>query len=431
MTERDSSQPGGSRARDRIQGGASSEAAIDEALGAWPMAERDAMEWDEAAARVEERIDSGAVPGEISATLTDDDLFAAPLAAERDELGSPDSMSDQPVSVSSRSARPRRSFKDLAELAKSTPPPVLVEAGVGVEAGIAAAAAVEVEAEIAAAAEAPVAVAAVAQAPTGVVVPIGGAKSAAPRAKKRYGLLIANVSVTLAIAAGTIFYLRSPRHDHAPEPVAQTPATATQPAAKPSAAVEPKKDDAIDPMALPLANAPTATTAPNMPVATGVLPMAPPTAPVPIAVASAAPSASAVPSSDPAVASAAPASSGGLEDQMRQAAGPSVSATAVPPTAADTSTGSSGSVPFKPSQGAVSGALGAVMPAARACLDADDPVSHATIVFRSDGSVKSVSIDGGVAGKPQEACVRAALLKAHVPPFAQPEFTGFATIRPN
>jgi hypothetical protein len=116
---------------------------------------------------------------------------------------------------------------------------------------------------------------------------------------------------------------------------------------------------------------------------------------------------------------------------MRQAAGPSVSATAAPPTAADTSTGATGNVPGKPSQGAVSGAIGAVMPAARACLEAEDPVSHATIVFRSDGSVKSVSIDGGIAGKPQEACVRAALMRAHVPPFAQPDFMGFATIRPN
>ena len=116
---------------------------------------------------------------------------------------------------------------------------------------------------------------------------------------------------------------------------------------------------------------------------------------------------------------------------MRQAAGPSVSATGEPPAAADTSTGPIGNVPMKPSQGVVSGALGAVMPAARACLDADDPVSHATIVFRSDGSVKSVSIEGGIAGKPHEACVRAALMKARVPPFAQPDFMGFATIRPN
>jgi len=142
MTERDSSQPGG-----RVRGGSMSDAAVDEALAAWPMAERDAMEWDEAAARVEERIDAGASAGDISAALSDDALFAAPLDAERDEPGARDSVPpEEPVSISARSVRPRRSFKDLADLAKSTtPPPVLVEAGVGVEAGVAAAAAIEVE----------------------------------------------------------------------------------------------------------------------------------------------------------------------------------------------------------------------------------------------------------------------------------------------
>jgi hypothetical protein len=426
MTERDSSA--------RRVG--MSEAALDEALASWPMPERDAMEWDEAAARVEDRILAGGAPGEMSALLSDDEIFAAPLPAAHDEIGGPDSVPpEQPVSISSRSVRPRRSFKDLADLAKSAPPPsaliepVLIETGVGVEAGIAAAAAVEVEGEIAAAADAPRAVAAVPQASTGVVVPIGDAKAKPPVEKqKRSGLLIANVIGALAIAAAAVFFVRSRHAEPPPAPVAQTPppATATPVAAKATAAAP--HDDAIDPMALPLVSAPTATM-------TGVLPMAPATALAPVAIASGPPSASAsaAPSSDPAatVASAAPSSSATLEDQMRQAAGPSVSATGEPPAAADTSTGPIGNVPMKPSQGVVSGALGAVMPAARACLDADDPVSHATVVFRSDGSVKSVSIEGGIAGKPQEACVRAALMKARVPPFAQPDFMGFATIRPN
>jgi hypothetical protein len=403
-----------------------SDAAVDEALGAWPMPERDAMEWDEAAARVQDRIESGAAPSEISATVTDDDLFAAPLEAGPDEMGSRDSVPPhQPVSVNSRSVRPRRSFKDLADLAKSAPPPpVLVEAGVGVEAGIAAAAAVEMEAEIAAAEiVAPVVVAAVPQA--AAVVPIRAA-TAKPAGDKTRTTAVASVIVAaLALAATGVFYVRAAHHDQTAAPVAQTPAA--KPLGAPTSSVPATtapKDDAIDPMALPLANAPTATM-------TGMLPMAPMTAAAPLPVASA----SAAPTGDPAasaVASAAPApsSSGTLEDQMRQAAGPSVSATAAP-SAADTSTTPSGNLPMKPSQGAVSGALGAVMPAARACLDSEDPVSHATIVFRSDGSVKSVSLDGGIVGKPAEACVRGALMKAHVTPFAQPEFMGFATIRPN
>jgi len=407
-----------------------SDAAFDEALAAWPMAERDAMEWDEAAARVEERIDAGASAGDISAALSDDALFAAPLDAERNEPGARDSVPpEEPVSISARSVRPRRSFKDLADLAKSTtPPPVLVEEGVGVEAGVAAAAAIEVEGEIAAAAVAPEVAAAVPQAAAAIVVPIGAAKAKPQGEKKPSGAVIAAAVAAFALAATVAMYVRTSRHDQSPAPVAQTPApaTATQAAVKPTATAAPH-DDAIDPMALPLANAPTATM-------TGMLPMAPVSPATPVAIASAPPAvaASAAASSDPAaVASAAPNSSGTLEDQMRQAAGPSVSATAAPPTAADTSTGATGNVPGKPSQGAVSGAIGAVMPAARACLEAEDPVSHATIVFRSDGSVKSVSIDGGIAGKPQEACVRAALIRAHVPPFAQPDFMGFATIRPN
>jgi hypothetical protein len=53
------------------------------------------------------------------------------------------------------------------------------------------------------------------------------------------------------------------------------------------------------------------------------------------------------------------------------------------------------------------------------------------VTFRSDGSVESVSVTGNAAGKPAEACIRAALMKAHVAPFAQPSFSAPATVRPN
>jgi hypothetical protein len=71
------------------------------------------------------------------------------------------------------------------------------------------------------------------------------------------------------------------------------------------------------------------------------------------------------------------------------------------------------------------------MPGARACLGPDDAVSHATVTFKSDGSVQSVAISGGAAGKPAEGCIRAALSKARVQPFVQPTFTAPATVRPN
>jgi hypothetical protein len=136
-------------------------------------------------------------------------------------------------------------------------------------------------------------------------------------------------------------------------------------------------------------------------------------------------------------AAAAPAAEGatGLGDLMRQAAGVAPGSASGGTTGGATDSPSSevdpSSVPRKPSQGAIQGAIGMVLPAARMCLGPDDPISRATITFKSDGSVENVSISGGALGKPAEACVRAALMKAHVPPFAQPIFTAPATVRPD
>jgi hypothetical protein len=51
------------------------------------------------------------------------------------------------------------------------------------------------------------------------------------------------------------------------------------------------------------------------------------------------------------------------------------------------------------------------------------------ITFRSDGSAQSVSISGGAAGKPAEACIRVALMKARVPPFGMATYSAPVTIR--
>ena len=88
-----------------------------------------------------------------------------------------------------------------------------------------------------------------------------------------------------------------------------------------------------------------------------------------------------------------------------------------------------GSVPQKPSQGALTGALGAVLPGARACLGPDDPVSRATVVFSSNGSVQSVAVSGGAAGKPSEGCIKSALGKAKLQPFAESTYTTTVTVR--
>jgi hypothetical protein len=117
---------------------------------------------------------------------------------------------------------------------------------------------------------------------------------------------------------------------------------------------------------------------------------------------------------------------------MQQAAGvtsgPTATATA---TADQPDLPAPGSVPLKPSQGAIQGALGAALPGARSCLGPDDPISHVTVTFKSDGSVQNVAVSGGAAGKPAEACIRSALTRAHVAPFAQPTFTASTTVRPN
>jgi hypothetical protein len=84
----------------------------------------------------------------------------------------------------------------------------------------------------------------------------------------------------------------------------------------------------------------------------------------------------------------------------------------------------------KPSMGQVQGALGSVRPAAQRCLEGSGSVTRVGIVFGSDGSVKSVSISGGAAGKPAEACVRAAIMKAKVPPFTAPSYSTSLNIRP-
>jgi hypothetical protein len=83
--------------------------------------------------------------------------------------------------------------------------------------------------------------------------------------------------------------------------------------------------------------------------------------------------------------------------------------------------------PQKPSQGQVAGAIGSVLPEARACLGPDDPVGTATVVFQSDGTVQSVSVSSKVGAD----CIKSALSKAKVPPFHEPTFSFPVKVRPN
>lgn len=80
-----------------------------------------------------------------------------------------------------------------------------------------------------------------------------------------------------------------------------------------------------------------------------------------------------------------------------------------------------------PSQGALVGAIGAVLPSARACLGPDDPARTGLVVFRSDGAVARVDLGGGTT---EDECVRKALAKAKVAPFVEESFSTRVTVRP-
>lgn len=87
----------------------------------------------------------------------------------------------------------------------------------------------------------------------------------------------------------------------------------------------------------------------------------------------------------------------------------------------------SGARTLRPSPGAVIGALNAVLPTARECLGPDDAIRVGTVTFRSDGTVANVELSGTRAG---DDCIRGAVSRARVEPFADDRFTTRVTVRP-
>lgn len=254
--------------------------------------------------------------------------------------------------------------------------------------------------------------------------------------KKGNGAVIAlvfgGVVALSAAAAGTFFFLKMKKPAEAPVATSTQPAVDTKPAtpaptqaaaqAEPTPAAEPT----MDPNALP-------TATPDSKVATApkghVAPKAGGHAGAP-AVAPEAPKAEAkLTQKDLPATPTGPA--GDLGKAMGQAVGDDGKPKTMTPAAGDGEKAPAGSVPQKPSQGAVTGAIGAVLREARECLGPDDPVSHANVVFGSDGKVQSVSVSGAAAGKPAEACIKAALGKAKVGPFAEPSYSTRITVRHN
>lgn len=262
---------------------------------------------------------------------------------------------------------------------------------------------------------------------------------AAPAIKKGNGKVIALVLGGLvavsSMAAGGFFFMKH----RAAEQLAKNTAVVTQPAitagapeARPADAVNttpaPATDPSVDPNALPTATPDTKLAAAPKVAPKGGVPAAAiakndKPAPAPVKEEGPKLSAKDLPTT--------PAGPGGdLGSAMGKAVGADGKAVDATPAAGNTGPQfAAGTVPQKPSQGAVTGAIGAVLPGARACLGPDDPVSRASITFTSGGAVQNVSVTGGAAGKPAEGCIKAALGKAKVAPFAEATYTANITVR--
>ena len=419
---------------------------IGAALADWPMEEREPVAWDPAASRSR------------TSSLSDEDLFAAPL---------PQTAEDGRVTARRGRERDRDQFRDLVKLASSpemTPPPSSAKTSSDVhrakerdamfddDSGVLDLKSIGADTSSpgtkrARIAPAPVpatspneAVAVTAVAPHASTPRQAPAVMNGQSRKPVLGYILGGAVALAAIAAGAVFLMKGPTADDR-SPLAttngppqsrstSTVAVAGQPT-QPVAHGQPAPD-AVDPAALPLAQ--DGTQAPRAPLsAKPVAPLAPlalATASVPLAAPGATETAPAdtvapIASQDPPAPSTS--SSATLEEALRQAAG----ATSSGPNAESTSgQPDPGNLPMKPSQGVVQAGMNAVLPSARACLNPDDAVSNATVVFSSSGGVLRVSVGGGAAGKPAEACIRAALMRARVPPFAQPTFNWSVLIRP-
>jgi hypothetical protein len=89
-----------------------------------------------------------------------------------------------------------------------------------------------------------------------------------------------------------------------------------------------------------------------------------------------------------------------------------------------------GLLPDKPSTGAVQAAIASVMTGARACVAGADAPIPATVMFGSNGAVKSVVVSGAAQGSPAGKCIQSALGRAKVAPFAQNTFSVGVSVRP-
>ncbi len=463
---------------------------LDDLLSKWPLPERTQLEADEAAERVVAAVRGGQLPGALSASLDDESLLAAPLPQTKDDnTSSRPGIAGPSIAVENKMSkdrtRDRTSFQELAKMATTPPPPTssLIpsapippsasssgSSGVvrGKEADASDSGIVDLKAIANAdpsgsqraqstplaeqglfdddsAPAKPAVSAAAAQAHVSDA-PSGSAKAAlstpptdSKEEKKKGGggvIVLGALVAAAAIAAGGFFFVKYQRtHNAQVATTTSTPDKAGQPAAVKagatagaigSVAVADPQDDTVEivtpgqPGVKPTFKfhakagggggaGGAATADPNAGGAGGVDPKLIANVPT------------------------GPAGGGGdLAEAMKAAAGGGSAMAGTPVTSGGTeSKYAAGTVPQRPSQGSVAGGIGSVMPSVKSCLGSDDPISRASITFQSDGTVKSVTVSGFAAGKPQESCIKAALMKANVGPFAEATYQVTQPIRPN
>jgi hypothetical protein len=459
---------------------------LDDMLAKWPMREPTQLEVDEAAERVTAALEAGQLPASV-----DESLFAPPLPKTTDEGQTSAPRSSKPgfaapgIAVENKMSkdrtRNRTSFQELAKLATTPPPPTSSivpqsptssgQTGVlrAKEADTSDSGIVDLKMiasldptgaqraestplaasglfEDESAPPKPAVTAAVAQqvmstssAPSAPVAASAVAQPSVAKAKeeKKGGggvlLVLGGLVTAAAIAAGAFFFIK---HQKAQ----QTVATVTTSAPDKAAEKAPTKPQTTATAA--------ATVAQNDTTPTIDTAAANPDPSKPMLKFHAKPTSGGGGAATPQETAAAPTGtvdpklianiptggagggSGDLAEAMKTAAG---GGTGLGQGGGQTDQGPkvAGNVAQRPSQGQVAGAIGSVMPSAKACLGPDDPMSRATVTFQSDGTVKSVSVSGFAAGKPAEACIKSALSKATVAPFAEATYPVPVTIRSN
>jgi hypothetical protein len=365
-------------------------------LRQWPGPERDAADWEASAEAVVRRLKGGEVEA------PSDELLAPPLPTEPGEGRMPRrSEADGSLAEMARArVRQGAAREDAAAIAKESFSLMKEEDRIGARAHTVAAAAGcssaerEKEAEVVDLDEA-----------RAERTPQQPSEAPAKAPDTGTGRLAAAALVAVGIAAGVAVYVQSTSHSGSSGPTAVVlgPAAERAPAPARHAPSEPGAE--TDEESIDVGDLPTGET--GKPTAGGARPRT-------ARRAAAAPEEKVAVADEPPSAKAAPAAPNESEDEdegLRPALDEAV--------------------PLEPSTGAVSSALGSSLGNARRCLIGHEQASTATVVFNSDGRVKSVGVSGPAAGTPAEACIKNAFRGMRLPRFGKPTFTiRGITVRP-